>query len=389
MEVHRKEIEAPKKTRIDQEEIKSELLTLNMGPQHPATHGVLRVEIKTDSEIVVKAIPHIGYLHRCFEKHAENLDYRGIIPFVDRMDYLAAMNMELGYVTACEKMLGLEIPKRAEYIRVLVAEMNRVASHLLAFGTYTIDLGAFTPFLYAFDMREKVLRFFEEISGARLLYNYIWIGGVWNDISSDHIKTIEDFCDEMWDEVDKYNSLASYNKIFINRTANVGILTEDVAYQYGVTGPILRGSGVQWDLRKDRPYGLYEQFDFDIPVGSGEQGTLGDCWDRHIVRMREIKESLKIIRQCLKGIEAGPIMTKVPKIIRLPEGEIYHKTESPRGEIGYHLISTGDKKPYRLKVKSPCFTHVSILPHLAPGLLIADFVATIGSIDIVLGEVDR
>ena len=389
MEFERKEIEVEKSVRQGQEKIKSELLTLNMGPQHPATHGVLRVEIKTDSEVVVKATPHIGYLHRCFEKHAENLDYRGIIPFVDRMDYLAAMNMELGYVTTCEKMLGLEIPKRAEYIRILVAEMNRVASHLLAFGTYTIDLGAFTPFLYAFDMRERILRFFEEISGARLLYNYIWIGGVWNDVSDNQIKALDDFCDEMSDEVDKYNSLVSYNKIFIGRTANVGVLTEETAYQYGVTGPILRGSGVSWDLRKNRPYGLYEQFDFDIPIGSGEKGTLGDCWDRHIVRMREIKESIKIIRQCLEGIESGPIMAKVPKIIRLPEGEIYHKTESPRGEIGYHLISTGDKKPYRLKVKSPCFTHVSLLPHLAPGLLVADFVATIGSIDIVLGEVDR
>ena len=389
MEFERKEIEVEKSVQQGQEKIKSELLTLNMGPQHPATHGVLRVEIKTDSEVVVKATPHIGYLHRCFEKHAENLDYRGIIPFVDRMDYLAAMNMELGYVTTCEKMLSLEIPKRAEYIRILVAEMNRVASHLLAFGTYTIDLGAFTPFLYAFDMRERILRFFEEISGARLLYNYIWIGGVWNDVSDNQIKALDDFCDEMWDEVDKYNSLVSYNKIFIGRTANVGVLTEETAYQYGVTGPILRASGVSWDLRKNRPYGLYEQFDFDIPIGSGEKGTLGDCWDRHIVRMREIKESIKIIRQCLEGIESGPIMAKVPKIIRLPEGEIYHKTESPRGEIGYHLISTGDKKPYRLKVKSPCFTHVSLLPHLAPGLLVADFVATIGSIDIVLGEVDR
>ena len=389
MEFERKEIEVEKSVHQGQEKIKSELLTLNMGPQHPATHGVLRIEIKTDSEVVVKATPHIGYLHRCFEKHAENLDYRGIIPFVDRMDYLAAMNMELGYVTTCEKMLGLEIPKRAEYIRILVAEMNRVASHLLAFGTYTIDLGAFTPFLYAFDMRERILRFFEEISGARLLYNYIWIGGVWNDVSDNQIKALDDFCDEMWDEVDKYNSLVSYNKIFIGRTANVGVLTEETAYQYGVTGPILRASGVSWDLRKNRPYGLYEQFDFDIPIGSGEKGTLGDCWDRHIVRMREIKESIKIIRQCLEGIESGPIMAKVPKIIRLPEGEIYHKTESPRGEIGYHLISTGDKKPYRLKVKSPCFTHVSLLPHLAPGLLVADFVSTIGSIDIVLGEVDR
>ena len=372
-----------------EDKIKSELLTLNMGPQHPATHGVLRVEIKTDSEVVVEAIPHIGYLHRCFEKHAENLDYRGIIPFVDRMDYLGAMNMELGYVGACEKMMGLEVPLRARYIRVIVAELNRIASHLLAFGTYAIDLGAFTPFLYAFDMRERILRIFEEMSGARLLYNYIWIGGVWNDITSTQLSTIADFCDDMWEEVNKYNKLVSYNKIFVERTAHIGVLTEQWAYQYGATGPILRASGVKWDLRKNRSYSLYDKFDFDVPVGSGEQGTTGDCWDRHIVRLREIHESIKIIRQCLEGIEEGPIIAKVPKIIRLPQGEIFYKTESPRGEIGYHIISTGGKKPHRVKIKSPCFSHVAILPHFAPGLLVADFVAVIGSIDIVLGEVDR
>ncbi len=388
MESHNQEIEVSS-YEIDQEKIKSDLLTLNMGPQHPATHGVLRVEIKTDSEVVVDAKPYIGYLHRCMEKHSENLDYRGIIPFVDRMDYLGAMNQELGYVTACEKMMGLEVPERAEYIRVIVCELNRIASHLLAFGTYAIDLGAFSPFLYAFQMREKILRFFEELSGARLLYNYIWIGGVWNDIDDDQLRRIREFCDEMWEEVNKYNNLVSFNKIFINRTANVGTLTEEMAFQYGATGPVLRGSGVKWDLRKDKPYSIYDRFEFDVPVGSGEQGTLGDCWDRHIVRMREMHESIKIIRQAVEGISAGPIMCKVPKVIRLPEGEIYHKTESPRGEIGYHIISKGDKMPYRVKIKSPCFTHTSILPHLAPGQLIADFVATIGSIDIVLGEVDR
>ena len=345
MKVKRERADAGNPGGQSQEQLKSELLTLNMGPQHPATHGVLRVEIKTDSEVVCEAIPHIGYLHRCFEKHAENLDYRGIIPFVDRMDYLAAMNMELGYVTACEKMLALEVPPRANYIRVIVAELNRIASHLLAFGTYAIDLGAFTPFLYAFDMREKILRLFEEISGARLLYNYIWIGGVWSDLTDQQLVSIGEFCDQMWGEVDKYNTLVSYNKIFISRTANVGVLSEQAAYQYGATGPILRGCGVEWDLRKKRSYSLYGQLDFAVPVGQGEQGSLGDCWDRHIVRMREMHQSIKIIRQCLEGIEAGSVMAKVPKIIRLPQGEIYHKTESPRGEIGFHIISTGDKNP--------------------------------------------
>lgn len=373
----------------DQEILKSDLLTLNMGPQHPATHGVLRVEIKTDSEIVVEAIPHLGYLHRCFEKHAENLDYRGIIPFVDRMDYLAAMSMEWGYALTVEKMLGTEVPKRAEYIRILIAELQRIASHLVYFGTYGIDMGAFTAFLYCFQDREQILRLFEEMSGARMLYNYVWIGGVWNDVTDDQLKRISAFCDTFEPELKKYDSLVGQNKIFIERTANVGILTREQAFDYGATGPVLRGSGVNWDLRKNRTYGLYDKFEFNVPVGSGEKGTVGDCWDRYYVRIQEMFESVKIIRQVLAGIEAGPVMGKVPKIIKVPAGEIYMRTECPRGELGYHLISDGGKTPYRLKVKSSCFTHVSLLPAIAPGLMIADLVATIGSIDIVLGEVDR
>lgn len=373
----------------DQEILKSDLLTLNMGPQHPATHGVLRVEIKTDSEIVVDAIPHLGYLHRCFEKHAEKIDYRGVIPFVDRMDYLAAMSMEWGYALTIEKMLGTEVPKRAEYIRVLVAELQRIASHLVFFGTYAIDIGAFTPFLYAFQDREEILRIFEELSGARMLYNYVWIGGVWNDINDDQLTRVKSFCDKFEEELKKYHNLVGQNKIFIERTSNVGVMSKEMAYDFGATGPILRGAGVKWDLRKNRTYGLYDKFEFDIPVGTGEKGTVGDCWDRYHVRILEMFESVKIIRQVLEGIEAGPVMGKVPKIIKVPAGEIYMRTECPRGELGYHLISDGGKTAYRLKVKSSCFTHVSMLPAVAPGLMIADLVATIGSIDIVLGEVDR
>ena len=374
---------------LNSEKMKSDLLTLNMGPQHPATHGVLRVEIKTDSEIIAEAIPHIGYLHRCFEKHAENLDYRGIVPFVDRMDYLAAMSMEWGYALSIEKMLGTEVPRRAEYIRVMIAELQRLASHLLFFGVYAIDLGAFSPFLYAFEEREKILRLFEELSGARLLYNYIWIGGVWNDVSDEQLVRIANFCEHLEEELKKYHKLVGENKIFISRTANVAVVSEELAYSYGATGPVLRGSGIDWDLRKKRPYGIYEEFDFDVHVGKGEKGTVGDCWDRYQVRMLEMHESMKIIRQCLDGIEEGPIIGKVPKIIKVPQGEIYTRTECPRGELGYHLISDGGKVPYRLKVKSSCFTHVSMLADLGPGQLIADFVATIGSIDIVLGEIDR
>ena len=373
----------------DQEVLKSDLLTLNMGPQHPATHGVLRVEIKTDSEIVVEAIPHLGYLHRCMEKHSENVDYRGVIPYVDRLDYLGAMNMELGYVLTVEKMLGTEVPKRAEYIRVLVCELQRIASHLLFFGTYAIDLGAFTPFLYAFQDREQILRIFEELSGARLLYNYIWLGGVWNDITDDQLRTIRDFCNKFEVELQKYHALVGENQIFIGRTANVGVLTAEQCYDYGATGPVLRGSGVEWDLRKKRPYSIYDKLEFNIPVGKGEKGQLGDCWDRYYVRVMEMFESVKIIRQILDGIEEGPVMGKVPKIVKVPAGEMYMRTEAPRGEIGYHLISDGGKTPYRLKVKSSCFTHVSMLPIMAPGQMVADLVASIGSIDIVLGEVDR
>ncbi len=373
----------------DQEVLKSDLLTLNMGPQHPATHGVLRVEIKTDSEIVAEATPHLGYLHRCMEKHCEHLDYRGVIPFVDRMDYLASMSMEWGYALTIEKMLGTEVPRRAQYIRTMIAELQRIASHLMFYGTYAIDLGAFSPFLYAFQDREEILRLFEELSGARLLYNYVWIGGVWNDISDDQLKRIENFCYKMEENMKKYDDLVGQNHIFVGRTANVGVISKELAYDFGLTGPVLRGSGIKWDLRKDRPYGIYNEFDFDVPVGQGLKGQLGDCWDRYYVRVQEVFESLKIIRQCLQGIEAGPVMGKVSKIIKVPAGELYMRTECPRGELGYHLISDGGKTPYRLKVKSPCFTNVSILPELAPGQMVADLVATIGSIDIVLGEVDR
>jgi NADH-quinone oxidoreductase subunit D len=373
----------------NEEALKTGLMTLQMGPQHPATHGVLRVEIKTDSEVVASATPHLGYLHRCMEKHCEELDYRGVIPFFDRLDYIAAMSMELSYVLAVEKMLGTEVPRRATEVRTIICELQRISSHLMAFGTYALDLGAFSPFLYAFQMRETVLRIFEEVSGARLLYNYIWVGGVWNDLTDDHLRRISTFCDDMEEEAKKYYDLVSVNKIFVGRTANVGILTPEDCYTYGATGPVLRGSGVKWDLRKEEPYMMYDELDFDVPVGDGEKGVVGDCWNRYIVRMREVIESIKIIRQVLGGIEEGPIMGKVKKIIKLPEGEIFFKTEAPRGELGVHIVSDGKKKPHRVKVKSPCFTHVSMLPHLAPGQMIADFVASIGSIDIVLGEVDR
>lgn len=386
------DIGEPEKPTIntETEQLKSELLTLNMGPQHPATHGVLRIEIWTDSEIVAHAIPHLGYLHRCMEKHCENLDYRGVIPFFDRLDYLASMSMEWTYVAAVEKMLGTEVPRRAELLRIMTAELQRIASHLMAFGTYALDLGAFSPFLYAFDEREKILRLFEEVSGARLLYNYIWVGGVWNDWTDEQLSRVAAFCDTMEEEAKKYNELVSMNKIFVERTANVGVFSLQDCFDYGASGPVLRGSGLKWDLRKNAPYSLYSEFDFDVPTGMGEIGQVGDCWNRYMVRMREVIQSIRIIRQVLEKLEPGQVMGKVPKIIKLPKGEVYVRHECPRGELGVHLVSEGDsKQPHRVKVKSPCFTHVSMLPRVAPGQMIADFVATVGSIDIVLGEVDR
>ena len=343
------------------EQLKSDLLTLNMGPQHPATHGVLRIEIWTDSEIVAHAIPHIGYLHRCMEKHCENLDFRGVIPFVDRLDYLASMNMEWTYAMTIEKMLGTEVPRRAELLRILTCELQRIASHLMAFGTYAIDLGAFSPFLYAFDYREKILRLFEEVSGARLLYNYIWIGGLWNDWSPEQISRVTAFCDDMEEEAKKYHELLSMNKIFIARTAHVGVMSVQDCIDFGATGPILRGAGMKWDLRKNEPYSLYSEFDFDVPVGTGEVGEPGDCWNRYIVRMREVVESIKIIRQVIEKLEPGSIMGKVPKVMKLPEGEVYFRSECPRGELAFHLVTKQDsKEPFRLKVRSPCFTHTSM-----------------------------
>lgn len=386
------DIGQPEKPTItsETEQLKSELLTLNMGPQHPATHGVLRIEIWTDSEIVAHAIPHLGYLHRCMEKHSENVDFRGVLPYVDRLDYLASMNMEWTYSMTVEKMLGTEVPRRAELLRILTGELQRIGSHLMAFGTYALDLGAFSPFLYAFDFREKILRLFEEVSGARLLYNYIWIGGLWNDWNDDQLARVANFCNEMEEEAKKYHELVSMNKIFIERTANVGVMSIQDCLDYGASGPVLRGAGMKWDLRKVAPYSLYSEFDFDVPVGTGEVGQPGDCWNRYIVRMKEVGESIKIVRQVLEKLEPGPVMGKVPKVMKLPQGEAYVRAECPRGELAFHLVSKADgKTPYRLKVKSPCFTHVSMLPRVAPGQMIADFVATVGSIDIVLGEVDR
>jgi NADH-quinone oxidoreductase subunit D len=369
-------------------ELKTDELVINMGPQHPSTHGVLRVEIVSDGEIIKAAYPDIGYLHRCFEKHSENREYLQVIPFTDRMDYLAAMNMELGFCLAVEKLLGTEVPERAQMIRVIVAELNRIASHLLAIGTYAIDIGGFTPFLYAFRDREHILRIFEELCGARLLYNYIRPGGVVRDFSRGLQDKTAEFCKYFVPQLHEIDELLSGNLIFVKRTADVAIIPPELAISYGFSGPNLRGSGFDWDLRRDAPYSGYEKFDFKVCTGLGEKGTIGDCWNRYYVRVKEMFESVKIIEQALKRLPEGDFMGKVAKSVK-PDGEIYLATECPRGELGYYLVADGSKKPYRLKAKSPCFISISILDEICSGLMLADVVALLGSIDIVLGEVDR
>ncbi len=366
-----------------------EEMVLNMGPQHPSTHGVLRLELETDGEIVKNVIPHIGYLHRCFEKHAEKVDYPGVIPFCDRMDYIASMNNSLGYALAVEKLMQLEVNERVQTLRVLMAELNRIASHLLSVGTYAMDIGSFTPFLHCFREREKVLDLFEWVCGARLLYNYNWVGGVSHDLPNGFVEKTREFLGRFEPVIAELDDLLSYNKIFLERTANVGIITEEQALSHNVTGPNLRGSGIRWDLRKEEPYCGYETYDFEVPIGLGKFGSLGSCWDRYYVRVREMEQSIKLIRQSLDRLPEGDVHEKVPRRVKPAKGEVYDRTETPRGELGYYVISDGGLIPFRIKVKSPCFTVLSLLPAIAKGGMVADIIAIIGSIDIVMGEIDR
>ena len=370
-------------------QIKTEEMILNMGPQHPSTHGVLRLELQLEGEIITKVIPHIGYLHRCFEKHGEAMTYPQVIPYTDRMDYLASMYNEFGYALAMERLMKIEVPERVEYIRVIMGELQRIASHLVALGTYGADIGAFTPFLFCFRDREKILHLFEITCGARLLYNYIWIGGVSHDLHPDFIRLTREFIKEFKPNVKELNDLLSYNRIFIERTANVGVLPLETAINYGVTGPNLRASGMKWDLRKDDPYSVYHKFDYEIPVGSGQKGKTGDCWDRYFIRVREMEESLKIIEQAIETIPEGDVTSAIPKRVKPPEGQVYARVENPRGELGYFIISDGSVNPARVKVRAPSFVTMQVLPELCKGFMVADVVAILGSIDIVLGEIDR
>lgn len=369
--------------------LKTETMVLNMGPQHPSTHGVLRLELELEGELIKKVIPHIGYLHRCFEKHAEAMQYNQVIPYTDRMDYLASMYNNFGYVIAVEKLMGIEVPERVQYIRLIMGELQRIASHLVALGTYGLDIGAFTPFLYLFRDREKILSLFEMTCGARLLYNYMWVGGLSHDIHPDFQRLTKEFINYFKPTIVELDSLLSYNKIFIERTANIGVLPVDTAINYGVTGPMLRGSGIKFDLRRNDPYSIYNRFDFDIPVGKGLVGSVGDCWDRYYVRVREMEESLKILEQAIDNIPEGDVQSAIPKRIKPPKGTVYSRVETPRGELGYFIISDGNANPFRVKVRAPSFVNLEILGELCKGHLVADVIAILGSVDIVLGEVDR
>ncbi len=374
-----------------------ETLEIHLGPQHPSTHGVLGLEVELDGEIIVNVEPKIGFLHRCFEKHAENLSYEQIIPFVDRIDYVAAMNCEHAYVLGVEKMLGIteKIPPRIKAIRVLVAELNRIASHLLAIGTYAIDLGAVTGFLWTFREREHILQLLEWLSGARMLYNYIRVGGVAYELPVNFLRRTRELLGHITPLLEELNVLLTENPIWIQRTANVGVLPLETALEFGTSGPVLRASGLKWDLRKVDGYSLYPELEFEIPVGEGKAGTLGDSWDRFYVRFLEIRESIKICKQVIELLEkkyntpVDPHAT-VPKKIRPKKQELYFRAENPRGEMGFYFVADGKSdKPYRLKARGASFSNLMALPEMAKGEYLADLIAILGSIDIVLADVDR
>ena len=365
--------------------IEEKTYTLNLGPQHPSTHGVLRVLLEMDGEFIIKAEPVIGYGHRGHEHMAENRNYVQFLPNLGRVDYLHALAYNQCYCMAVEKLLELKVPERAEYIRVITCELNRITSHLLWFGAYLMDLGAFTPFLYCFDDREHLLDLLDGLTGSRLTYCFFRFGGAPLDIDADFVAGGRAFVSRLRSRWDDYNNLVTKNVIFINRTRDVGIITRDQCIKYGITGPNLRGSGIPYDIRKSEPYSAYPEFDFEIPIGDK-----GDIYDRYIVRLAEMEQSLRIIEQACNKLPDGPIMAeKVPKRIKPPVGEVYQAVETARGEFGMYIVSQGDVKPYRIKLRTPSFANMSIFPEMAQDNLVADLVANLGSIDVVIPEIDR
>lgn len=382
--------------RVEQGDLRTEEMLVNMGPQHPSTHGVLRLVLRTDGEMVLEAIPHIGYLHRCAEKIGENLQPYQFIPYTDRMDYLAAMNDNQSYAVAIERLAGVDVPPRAKAIRVIFAEMNRIASHLVALGTYGLDMGAFTPFLYCFREREMILDLFEAACGARLTYSYLTIGGITDDLPDGWVERCGEFLDYFEPKISDYNNLLSFNHIFVKRTADIGVISAEDAIAWGLTGPMLRGSGVRFDLRKVLPYDGYEQYDFDIPIarpgGIDEipKGVVvGDSWSRYFVRVLEMVQSVRIIRQALDRLPDGDVMAKKVKGLKLPNDEVYVEVENPRGQLGFYVRGNGSAIPERVKARGPCFCNLSITSHVCREVLLADVPAIVGSMDVVMGEVDR
>ncbi len=370
---------------IDTKGLREEEFIVNMGPQHPSTHGVLRLVLKMEGEFIREITPHVGYLHRSIEKIAENRTYNQFTPFTDRIDYCASMPSNLAWAVAVEKLAGIEIPERAEYLRVIMVEFNRIASHMVWFGPLSLDLGAVTPFLYAFREREWILDLFEMTCGQRLTYNYIRIGGVSRDIPPQFAKSCQEFVVDFRKKVDDYEALLTQNPIFLGRTKGVGILPLDLAKNLGASGPNIRASNYEWDLRKVDPYSVYPKFDFKIPTGK-----TGDVWDRYSVRIEELRQSCNIIEQALGGLPEGDIIkAKIPAVFKPPKGEVFSRIEAPRGEMGYYIVSEGEKKPYRVKIRTASYCNLQCLPRIAVGWKIADLVAIFGSLDVVLPEVDR
>ena len=394
-------------TRIVEFDVRTDEMLINMGPQHPSTHGVLRLVLRTDGEIVSEVTPHIGYLHRCAEKIGENLTPRQWIPYTDRMDYLAGMNMNLGWALTVEKLMQLQLPEKARHLRVIICELGGVASHLVGMGAYGLDLGTFSPFLYAFREREKILDLFELACGARLTYSYLTVGGATADLPSGWIEKCEAFLTELEPIIWEYHSLLTTNTIFVKRTGGIGVMSPEMAIDYGCSGPVLRGSGVDHDLRRDgEEYytQMYDGYAFEVIVEKDghypkdhtypavpRDAVLGDCWHRFYVRMLEVIQSIDLIRQGFDRYSTATGDHGVPVKLaqKLPQGEVYLETEAPRGQMGFYLVSDGSSIPWRARARSSCFCNLSVAPELCRGVLLADVPAVVGSLDIVMGEIDR
>ena len=393
--------------RIIEFDVRTDEMLVNMGPQHPSTHGVLRLVLRTDGEVVSECVPHIGYLHRCAEKIGENLTPRQWIPYTDRMDYLAGMNMNLGWAMTVEKLLKYQLSDKAKHLRVIIAEMNRIASHLVGMGAYGLDLGTFSPFLYAFREREKILDLFELACGARLTYSYLTVGGATHDLPSGWLQKCEEFLDQLLPVIEECHTLLTTNSIFVRRTAGLGILTPEMAVDYGCTGPVLRGSGVDHDLRRDgedRYTDMYDGYAFEVIVQRDghyprdhkypavpSSAVLGDCWHRFYVRMLEVMQAIDLVRQAIDRYSTakGDFGTPVKLTEKLPKGEAYLETEAPRGQMGFYIVSNGSSIPWRVRARSSSFCNLSVTHELCRGCLIADVPAIVGSLDVVMGEIDR